>query len=300
MANRLSNMVIKQVHLVGSPANRREYLIVKNTEGNNMAEDVEKAAKAKAEADAAAAAKAKAEEDAEGEGKNKMMKSISDLEQKLGAKDAALIKSALDILKSSDSEVAKTSAAALEAQLEGKTVEKSNKTTEAEVTDVIKSQMPDIVKAISEPLTKALDETKKELDDVKKSNALLIGERTEREITEIAKSLVGDIEKNTEHVRLMKSQLTPEGFEAFVKRERENSEVIRKSPMFREVGSSGGTGTTHDDPYKELTEIANSMVQKSNDKLGFNDAFAKACAERPDLYDSYRTGSYANSSYRED
>lgn len=308
MATKLSEMNIKKVHLVGSPAIRKRYLIVKS-EDSNMTDEEKKEADDKAKAEALkksedeAAAKAKADSDAlakaEADSKVALEKAAA-AEKAVTEKDSELIKSALAILKSSSNEDAKSAAAELEAKISGKSIEKSeSKTTATEVAEIVKGLMPDIVKSIEEPIKKSLEESNKKLEEVQKSNALLIGEKVEKEITEISKSFVGDYEKNKEYVRKMRAQLDEEGFKAFVEREQANAETIRKSSAFRELGSTSRE-SAGDTPYKELMGIANSMIQKSDGKLDVNDAFAKACAERPDLYDSYRNAAYSNTGTRED
>lgn len=324
MPNQLTGMRITGVHLVGSPAIKEPYLIVKSSEGGRNVEKEEEIAKAKktAAADAedqldngadestedANGKKMKKSEESDGSGAadkaddselKKAQEEKATAEASLKAKDASLMKSALDILKNSDSEAAKAAVEALETELGEKKVEKSNKGTTEEVTNIVKSMLPDLVKAVEEPLKKSLDDAKVELEEIKKSNALLIGERTEREIQEIVKSLVGDHEKNTEYVRLMKSQLSEEAFKAFVAREQENAQTVRKSSAFKEVGGSGWESSSGNSPYQQLTDIANGLIQKSSEKMPFNDAFAKAVAERPDLWDEYRNDSYANKA-RED
>lgn len=308
MANRLDKMDIKQVHLTGSPAVRKTFLIVKS-EGSMT--DQEKEAQAKAEADKAEelkksqeaeAATAKAEADAALAKSEQAAKDAVEAREKaetaLKAREAELTKSAIAILKSLDSDEAKAAVESLEAKLEGKTIEKSTKSTEKEVAEILKSQLPEYTKSVTEPISKALDEAKKELEEIKKSNALLVGEKVEREIAEIAKSLVGDNEKNMEHVRLMKSKLDDETFKAFVEREKANAEMLRKSSTFKETGSNSSSGSNGSDAYQQLTDIANSIIQKSTEKVPFTDAFARACAERQDLFDEYRNASYANSSVR--
>jgi len=211
-----------------------------------------------------------------------------------GEKDEELIKGVMAILKSANSEGAKAALASLESQFGEKKVEKT------EVANVIKSMVPDIAKQIEEPLRKSLDETKAELEDIRKSNAMLIGEKVEREIEEISKSLVGDSTENKEYLRLMKAKCSPEEFDKVVKREKARSETIRKAGTFRETGSSGYGTSSGGSAYQQLSEIANGYIQKSgNEKLTFNDAFAKAVAEREDLWDEYRNSAYANRS-RED
>jgi len=89
-------------------------------------------------------------------------------------------------------------------------------------------------------------------------------------------------------------------FDKVVKREKARSETIRKAGTFRETGSSGYGTSSGGSAYQQLSEIANGYIQKSgNEKLTFNDAFAKAVAEREDLWDEYRNSAYANRS-RED
>lgn len=301
MPTQLSDMNITGVHLVGSPAIRQPYLIVKSENGSkSMPEDeLSKAKKA--------AARQQGQTDDDGDDDSLPDNDSDDMKKARGgsgaedmkksevmkAKDAALIKSALELLKSTDSEGAKGAIEALEAELGEKKVEKSNKTN-AEVAEVVKSMMPDIVKSIEDPIKKSLDEARKELDEVKKSNALLIGERTERELEEICKSLVGDREKNMEYLRTMKSQLNEDAFKALVEREQESASTVRKSSAFKEIGGSGSGMSSGDSAYQQLTDIANGLVQKSSDGIKFNDAFSKAVAQRPDLWDRYRNETYAN------
>lgn len=295
MPNQLKNMTIKSVHLVGSPAIRKKYLIVKSEEGN-MTEEEKKAqadaeaAKAKVEADAAAIAKAeeatKAAEDA---------KKVA--EEALNAKDAALIKSALEILKSSSSETAKSAAEELEATIAGKKVEKSTKTTDSEVAEILKSQLPAFTKSLTEPITKALEDARKEMEEIKKSNAELVSEKVERDIAEITNKLVGDKTENAEYIRSMKAELSPEGFTKFVNREVKKAEEIRKSSAFKEIGSTKAA-TQSDSAWEELKKLADEKVTKSESKMSFTNALSAVFLEKPELYDQYRNGSYV--SQRED
>lgn len=297
MANRLKNMTITGVHLVGSPAIRKKYLIVKNEEGMTDKEREEAEAKARAEAEAKAKADAEAVAKADEERKAaEEAKKVA--EEALNAKDAALIKTAVDLLKSSSSDAAKAAAEELEASISGKKVEKSSKSTSDEVAEILKSQLPEFTKSLTEPVTKALEETKKQLEDIKKSNAELVAEKVERDISEIADKLVGDKSENIEFIRSMKSELSPEGFEKFVEREVKKAEEIRKSGAFKELGSSRATSKS-DSAWEEMKKLADERVSKSDNKLSFSDAMAAVMAEKPELYDQYRNSSYDNTA-RED
>ena len=298
MSNQLTNMTIKSVHLVGSPAIRKKYLIVKNEEGMTK-EEQEIADKAKADAEAIvakanadAAAIAKAEEATKAAETAKVA-----AEEALNAKDAALIKSALEILKSSSSDAAKTAAEELEATIAGKKVEKSTKSTNSEVAEVLKSQLPDFTKAITEPITKALDETRRELDEIKKSNAVLVGEKNERDISEIANKLVGDKTENIEYIRSMKAELSEDGFTKLIEREVKKAEEVRKSGAFKEIGSTKATSAS-DSAWEEIKKLTDEKVTKSENKMSNSDAMSAVFNERPELYDQYHNGSYASN--RED
>lgn len=311
MVAQLKDMEITGVHLVGSPAVKKSYLIVKS-EGGNMAksktkdeekdpneqepdDDEDDVSKASGEANkekrsmggskkpqAATNDNDADDPDGDGVGVNKSSGSGA----KVSKNDDELIKSVMAILKSVDSDGAKAALASLEGQFGEKASDK------ADVANVIKSMVPDIAKQIEEPLRKSLDEQKKELEEIRKSNALLIGEKVEREIEEISKSIVGDSDENKKFLRLMKSKVSAEEFEEIVKREKARSEQVRKS-TFRELGGPGSSNAeyasdTGTGAYKELTDLANSFIQKSSEKITFDKAMEKAVAERPDLWDSYR------------
>jgi len=294
MANQLKNMTITGVHLVGSPAIRKRFVIVKSEE-EGMSDKEREEAEAKARAEAEAKAKADAEALAKAEEEKKTAEEAKKAaEDALNAKDAALIKSALEILKSSSSDAAKAAAEELESQLAGKKVEKSDKATSTEVQDILKSALPELTKSLTEPVTKALEETKKELESIKKSNAELVAEKVEREISEITSKLVGDKEENATYVRSMKAELSPESFDKFVEREVKKAEEIKKSSAFKEIGSTSAT-TKSDSAMEELKKLVNEKITKSEDKkMTQEQAMAAVFVENPDLYNQYRTSSYDN------
>lgn len=297
MTTELKNMNITGVHLVGSPAIRKKFIIVKSEEGMSEKEQADAKAKAeeaeaKSKADAEALAKAESDKTAAEEAKKVA-------EEALSAKDAALIKSALDILKSSNNDSAKSAAEELEAAMSGKKIEKSSKATSEEVQEILKSILPEVTKSAQEPVMKALEETKTQLEEIKKSNAALVAEKTDREINEIADKLVGDKTENLDFVRSMKSELSEEAFSKFVDREVKKAAEIRKSAAFTEVGSSKATSAS-DNAYEQLKKMADEKVSKSEGKMAFNEAFNASLLENPALYNQYRNNSYDNSSTRED
>jgi hypothetical protein len=305
MTTELSDMDISSVHLVGKAATRQKYLIVKNMGGTmaktedelkaeQEAKDKFAAMKKSEEEKAEQEALAKAEKEKDDAAKAELTKTAEDAKAALTAKNAALIKSAIEILKASDSDEAKEAVAALEASVGDKKVEKGSKTTTDEVTSIMKGLLPEITKSIEEPLRKSLDEARAEVEEIKKSNALLIGEKVNREITDIAKNLVGDTKTNEDYLRLMKSKLSDAEFDIIVKREKDKTEETRKGNLFKEAGSTSYDSSSGDSAYAKLSDIANGLIQKSTEQISFNDAFSKAVAERPDLYDEYRNGSYAN------
>lgn len=261
---KLSDLDVFEVSLVDSPANKQRYLVVKSEDGDDPDPDDE---------DELDLEKAKdKDKDEEDEEAKKQKKKPEDEEEK---QDAAInaIKGALKILnKHLDGlpSAAKKAVSTL-ADLAGYGYEapkKTQKSNEDALKEVVKER----------------DDLKAEIEKADTRIQQLENREIERELTEVAKGMIGDVAENVKRLKVMKQALAKEDFDEAVKRENTFAKIVKDSKLLEEMGLSKSSG--FQTAYEKLGSIADGMVQKS-EKLTKADAFKLACEQNPEVYKEY-------------
>lgn len=261
---KLSDLDVFEVSLVDSPANKQRYLIVKSEDGDPDPddEDIE-------DEDLKKAAEKKPDEEDE---ETKKKKKPEDEEEKQDATINA-IKGALKIMnKHLDNlpSAAKKAVSTL-ADLAGYGYEAPKKTQKSS-DDALKE------------IVKERDDFKAKVEKADARIQQLEDRETERELTELAKDMIGDVAENVKRLKVMKQALAKEDFDEAVKRENTFARIVKDSKLLEEVGLTKSSG--FQTAYEKLGSIADGMVQKS-EKLTKADAFKLACEQNPEIYKEY-------------
>ncbi len=141
------------------------------------------------------------------------------------------------------------------------------------VAEVMKSEMPGIVKAISEPYEKRL--------------AGLEAERDSAQMHEIAKSIPGDTGKMTKRLVILKKSMPKVDFDEFVQEQVSLQKNIDESEA---MSTLQGRGTNASEPEQTVRRKAEAIVSKSGktgDKVELAKAIETVMEQEPALARAY-------------
>jgi len=254
-SSQLSDIDVVEVSLVGSPANKRRFLLIKNKEGE-MSEDIELT-----------------EEEQQ----------IEEVKKALSESDQNAIKGAMKMLGKVEAakDILKKLATLVPGYGEPKEGAKDKE--DYEYPEPKKKGKTEKSEAQLESIQKERDELK---DRVEKAETKVAGlqkaERT-RQLREIAKTLSGDIEENFKYLETLAESLPQEKFDSVVKREQAQAKRLAESKAFEEIGSSRPSPGS---AFEKLTNLVNDEVTKSADHDPIK-AWDRIIKAHPELYDEY-------------
>lgn len=153
--------------------------------------------------------------------------------------------------------------------------------TKKSAVEVFKSQYPDVAEALTKPLSDQLTKTNEVLAEIQKSAAL-------KEMTELAKEmphLKGKPDEVAERLRVMKSELSPGNWDAFVEDQKGIAATISKSSAFSRTSSGGSESGT---AVQRVIAKAKEIVAKSaNRDMSEAEAITEIVKNDPELYSEY-------------
>ena len=117
----------------------------------------------------------------------------------------------------------------------------------------------------------------------------LVADSAEREVVAKAATLVGDAPVESAAVAVLLKQLDPAGQEALTTIMKSFSEVSKDSKLFDAISSVTDLSTD----AQSVVEKSIERIMKADPKLTNEQAYAKAIAENPELYDELETAEQA-------
>lgn len=117
----------------------------------------------------------------------------------------------------------------------------------------------------------------------------LVADSAEREVVAKAATLVGDAPVESAAVAVLLKQLDPAGQEALTTIMKSFSEVTKDSKLFDAISSVSDLSTDAQTAVEKSIE----RIMKADPKLTNEQAYAKAIAENPELYDELETAELA-------
>lgn len=147
--------------------------------------------------------------------------------------------------------------------------------------DVDLSSIPEDLRSQFESLWKSNQENEKLLKEEREL-------RQTREYIQKAKDLYSHVPSNTEKLGLLLksahnySEDLGNQVEELLK---SFSEVVKKSELLKELGSSHAVHSSG--AAQELDSLAQGMIQKSDNKMSYSQAYDATMKQRPDLYQKY-------------
>lgn len=255
----LSDLDVVEVSLVGSPANKRKFLLIKNEGGKTMNVELEEV---RAEAtEEAEISKALSEE-----GKN-ACKGAANLLGKIKDKDVKDIVTQLEELAGEEEKKDKEEYGYKKPEEKGKKEEEYGyKKPKTEKSDI----------------EKKLDLIEKERDTLSSEVKALKKAEQKRELTEIAKSLEGKVEDTVSYLEGLVESLPADKFTQVVDREKLHTTRMKESELFSEKGKNIPSVSSAE---AKLLQKAKEAVAKGADQFK---AFDQVMRENPELYEEYR------------
>ena len=252
--NKLEDLDIYEVSLVGSPANKRRYLLVKSEEGGDEMSD---------EANVAAVADIEKAELTEEQAN--AIKGAVNILGKYADKLSAKLKAAIATLEES---VAK----AMGGKKEEEDEEEEDKGKGKGKYGYLKPK-GEVQKAIAE-----VEQSFRERIEKAEANAKALSERLEaKELEEISKSSGVEID----WLKTLKRHLPEAEFQKAVSREETHQRQLKEAGLFKEIGSSA---TGEQPPGEKLLALVKGHVEKGGDQQKAWDIVVK---EHPELYREY-------------
>jgi len=244
----LTEIDVFEVSLVGKPANKRSFLLLKS-EGGEVTEEITE----------------------------------EEIEKNLSEHDANAVKGALNLLKripslksivDSLNKLVKGDLTKEEPMEEVKVAEKVEdpkvEKADVEIQKKIEALEQELKAVVSRAETA---ETK--VSDLEKANRI-------RELTEIAKNFVGDAVENLAYLEGLSESLPKDKFDAVIEREKLHATRERESELFVEKGKTTPNLGTAEDKLNKVVE------KNMADGLDMAKAIEKAVKDNPDLYEDSR------------
>jgi len=235
-ANELTDLDVLEVSLVGSPANKRKFLLLKNQEGFNMDEE-----------------------------RNEELED-KDISKSLTEEHQNAVKGAMNLLKKVPN--IKDILGQLAKFISGGTSKKEEdeKVPEAKEVDKELTQKSEDTEIKLVTLEKERDGLKARIEDLEKADR-------RRQLEVIAKTFDGKSEDNLAYLEGLAENLPQEKLDKVIEREQLHAKRLTESELFTEKGSSRPSVGSAEE---KIMNLVNERVQKGEDKLKvFSDVMAE-------------------------
>lgn len=144
----------------------------------------------------------------------------------------------------------------------------------------------EVIKSLPESIRKRLEAAETEAREAREAIEKSKAAAEEREAIEKAKALnVGDASLvGPMLLRVSKGTTTVDDAKTLEALLKSAGEIASKSPLFKSIGSSAAVDG---EPEELLKSKATELMDASNGKLTYAQAYSKALSENPDLYNAY-------------